>query len=274
MNKSKLYIILLSIIAVLAIIFIYQSIPSMDELAVTDNIDNTNINTDIDDGVDIEARYSNKIVYSTNNDLDVEDLKEDCRDRNGTFNECGSACGPEADTCIELCTYTCEFDREETVEKTDVSELDFNYYYNKNLQVAFNYLPSMNIENNQDASISFVHLGPTQELGTEVYDGIIFTVNKIDNENNLSLREYTEERLNSNEIATVTKDISSYKLKDYSGYSYSLYSAGVERTYIFLPHKDNTILELRYSVSDPGDNNYQEIIDYMLDSVVIYRDND
>lgn len=272
MKKSTLYIIILGIVAVAAMIFIYQSIPDTNELAVSKYMDDGYINPDLveeDANVNIKASYRNKVVYGSNPDLSVEDLRDDCEARGGSFNECGSACGPEADACIEVCAYTCEFDEEESLEDLDVSEIDWSYYYSEEFRVAFDYLPSMNIESNQDGSISFVHLGPTQELGTEVYDGIIFSVNRIINRDNLSIREYTENRLNDNEIATVVEGIGEYTLNDISGYSYSLLSAGTETTYIFLPLEDNTILELRYSVSDPGDEGYQEVVDYMLDSMVI-----
>jgi|GEM_PF-2935807 hypothetical protein len=270
MNKSKLYIIILAIVAVAAMIFIYQSIPDTNDLEVSEYIDDQYINTDLgEEDINIKASYSNKIVYGSSDDFNIEALRGDCEDRGGTFNECGSPCGPEADACIEVCAYTCEFEEQTSVEEEELSQIDWENYYNEEFRVGFSYLPTMNIESNQDGSISFVHLGPTQELGTEVYDGIIFSVNRIDNTEDLSLSEYAQMRLDNNEIATVAEEVSEYESNNLSGYSYSLISAGSETTYIFLRHENNSILELRYSVSDPGDYGYQEMVDYMLNSIVI-----
>ncbi|MFP4514474.1 MAG: hypothetical protein ACLFNO_00520 [Parcubacteria group bacterium] len=287
MKKSTLYIIIVGIIAIAAMIFIYQSIPDVNELAISEYTDEEYIDPDSmpvdedtysnpnlgreDKNIDIKASYSNKIVYGSNSDLGIEELRDDCQRRGGTFNECGSACGPEAEGCIEVCTYTCEIDRDTSVKELNVSEIDWKYYYSKNFKVGFDFLPSMNIEKNQDGSVSFLYFGDTQGFGTEVYDGIVFTVNRVLNRDDLSIREYTETRFDENEIATVADEISEYTLNDISGYSYSLISAGTETTYIFLPLEDDTILEIRYIAADPGDEGYQDVVDHMLDSMVIEK---
>lgn len=59
--------------------------------------------------VSIVAEFENKVVYGTDqSSLDQAALKKDCDARGGTFNACGSVCGPEAEACIQVCAFTCE----------------------------------------------------------------------------------------------------------------------------------------------------------------------
>jgi hypothetical protein len=53
------------------------------------------------------AEYPEKIVYTTDRDVDVAVLRTDCENRDGVFNECGSPCA-EGEVCVEVCAYTCE----------------------------------------------------------------------------------------------------------------------------------------------------------------------
>lgn len=43
----------------------------------------------------------------------MEEYRADCSDRGGEFNECGSACGPEAETCFAVCSMICEVPEED-----------------------------------------------------------------------------------------------------------------------------------------------------------------
>lgn len=67
--------------------------------------------------VPTEAVYETKVVYGVGSEISVSESKKDCDARGGTFNECGSPCAPDAESCIEVCAYTCELgsQEEETV---------------------------------------------------------------------------------------------------------------------------------------------------------------
>jgi hypothetical protein len=59
-------------------------------------------------GVPVQEAFPTKIVYTTEVEADTAALEADCRERGGTFNECGSICAPDAGICAEVCAYTCE----------------------------------------------------------------------------------------------------------------------------------------------------------------------
>ena len=57
--------------------------------------------------IPFQAEFPTKIVYTTDQSVDVNALRADCRERRGTFNECGTVCAPDAETCAAVCAFTC-----------------------------------------------------------------------------------------------------------------------------------------------------------------------
>ena len=49
-----------------------------------------------------------KVVYGSDATLDSTVLANDCRERGGVFNECGTICEPDAEACAAVCAFTCE----------------------------------------------------------------------------------------------------------------------------------------------------------------------
>lgn len=58
--------------------------------------------------VPLQNDYGSKIVYTTDAETSTDALRNDCTERGGTFNECGTTCAPDADICADVCAYTCE----------------------------------------------------------------------------------------------------------------------------------------------------------------------
>lgn len=52
--------------------------------------------------------YSTKIVYTTDTTVEKDIYLNDCQNRDGEFNVCGSTCAPDAQTCVAVCALTCE----------------------------------------------------------------------------------------------------------------------------------------------------------------------
>ncbi len=62
------------------------------------------------DALPIQAIFGDKIVYTTAQDIDTAEIRADCDDRGGSFNECGSVCPNDEASCVDTCAYTCELD--------------------------------------------------------------------------------------------------------------------------------------------------------------------
>jgi len=58
--------------------------------------------------VPIQSEVKEKIVYTTDLSTDRQPLQNDCRERGGIFNDCGSVCESGAEICAEICALTCE----------------------------------------------------------------------------------------------------------------------------------------------------------------------
>lgn len=63
---------------------------------------------DIHSFIQLQAKFADKVVYTADQSVDVEPLKQDCARRGGTFNNCGSPCTTDAEVCVEVCAFTCE----------------------------------------------------------------------------------------------------------------------------------------------------------------------
>ncbi|PJE64064.1 MAG: hypothetical protein COU90_04305 [Candidatus Ryanbacteria bacterium CG10_big_fil_rev_8_21_14_0_10_43_42] len=59
--------------------------------------------------VPIMQEYEGKVVYTVDAAVDPEPLEADCRLREGTFNDCGTTCAPNAEVCTSVCAFTCEY---------------------------------------------------------------------------------------------------------------------------------------------------------------------
>lgn len=62
--------------------------------------------------IPIEARFNDKIVYTTIQSVNKQPLRLHCNTNGGVFNECGSSCGSKDEPCITVCAFTCEFSKE------------------------------------------------------------------------------------------------------------------------------------------------------------------
>lgn len=81
--------------------------------------------------IPIESDYGSKIVYTTDQEVDVSKLREHCQEQGGVFNECGDVCSPHAEICSSVCAYTCEQisekDQVDTSEWEDFKNEQFNF---------------------------------------------------------------------------------------------------------------------------------------------------
>jgi len=59
-------------------------------------------------GVQVQDDFGDKVVYTVGASEDQTLFKQDCADRGGEFNTCGSPCASNADFCIKVCAFTCD----------------------------------------------------------------------------------------------------------------------------------------------------------------------
>lgn len=86
--------------------------------------------------VPIQARFEDKIVYTTDQSVDREMLARHCQTEGGSFNECGSACAKDAEVCAETCAFTCELKLPEKNEITIEEEFTDKIVYSSNTDIS------------------------------------------------------------------------------------------------------------------------------------------
>ena len=58
--------------------------------------------------VPVESVFENKIVYTTDVSFPADIFQDDCLDRGGEFDQCGTPCDA-GEVCAAVCAYTCSF---------------------------------------------------------------------------------------------------------------------------------------------------------------------
>ena len=219
--------------------------------------------------VSIEAEYENKIVYTTEQSAHIEALKKDCKDRGGEFNECGSVCGPEADTCATVCAYTCEL--ESSGDRSDLPG-EWQTYTNQESGFSMDYSSALKKEEGSQEIVKFTLLGPTQREGTEIFDGISVIVTTATHTQK-DLKNYIESRLEkTGEIGEVTSGPKRVVLNGNNGYRYEKVTAG-SSTVLTFPLSEEKVIKISYSAPDPEDRGYREIVEEMINSFRILDQN-
>lgn len=228
------------------------------------------------DNVPIEAEFANKVVYTTNMSVDEEPLRANCNARGGTFNSCGSTCAPDAAVCTEVCAYTCDNigSGTSTEENTSAQSIPdgWEQYENEAMGFSMAHPESVNVQPSeipgQGPSVRFFEWGPTQEEGTELYDGLSITVTQVPM-NAGSVKEAAEQALTSTRQAAqeVLEPVHETNLGGKTGYAFRVRSQG-EHTTAFLPlsSDDDTLLRISYRAHDPTLQGFEQTLETMLET--------
>jgi len=218
------------------------------------------------DKAPIAAQFTDKIVYSTAGQINIKDLEDDCLERNGIFNECGSPCGPEADFCAEICAPVCELPAPDNNIPAD--EVKLTNYTDTEIGFSLDYPDNMQVEKNEN-QVVFTLWGPTQGVNTEFFDGISFTVKHAAYDQARSLEEVAREEIEEVLlIGEITAPLSSVTLDQKNGYTYSVQSAG-SYTIILLPSNTKNFFMVSYSAPDPTNQGFNIIAEQMINSFTI-----
>src|SRR6056297_83444 len=153
--------------------------------------------------IPIQAQYETKIVYTTDQDVNIANLKQDCQKRDGKFKSCGSICGPGASECASVCAYTCELgpDKDRT-EKFG----EWETYTNQEVGFSMDYPSDLRISQTSAEVAKFTLLGPTQTEGTEIFDGISVIITP-DTNSQKNLKSYIDSQVReTGQVGKITKD--------------------------------------------------------------------
>lgn len=135
-------------------------------------------------------------------------------------------------------------------------------YSNTKIGFMMNYDSSLILRQNSENDVQFYMYGPTQSEGTEIYDGILVSVQKVAFTGNFE--SYIEEQIKMFEdLGSIVEplheaDLNGVPVKTFTG------SALGEFTLIFMPVETNSLLMISYLVADPGNFGFQAKVDQML----------
>jgi hypothetical protein len=101
MSKEKIYAVALGVIVLAGFILFFKQ-----------ELIDPNQESGDKDKISVEISYPEKLIYQTNELIELEKYQTDCQVRGGSFNECGNTCVPGSDVCAKFCVYTCEFNAE------------------------------------------------------------------------------------------------------------------------------------------------------------------
>ncbi|MBN1495049.1 hypothetical protein JW911_04960 [Candidatus Peregrinibacteria bacterium] len=205
----------------------------------------------------ISNEFENKIVYNMN--ADIKMLQEDCKKRGGEFNECGSPCAPDAEICIMMCAFTCEFGEK---------PIEWLTYNNDDLMFSLEYPSNMTINENEGGTVSLQVWGPTQMPETEFYDGISIHFYKEALEE-VSLEDFVAAQIaEERKIAESVTDAEPVYLGGVQALKIDIVSLG-EFTNYYLPIDEANCLIMSTMVSDPADQGFLNTADKILASITI-----
>lgn len=219
--------------------------------------------------VPIEEIFDDKVVYTTEQDIDTEKLEQDCAERGGEFNTCGSICPSDAAVCAEVCAYTCELGGDNNGDNTSGEPEQWITYQNAEFGFSMRYPDYMDLSEN-DNQVRLAYWGPTQRTGTELFDGISLTVRRHELATGTDVQDFIGEDLEEARfLGEVIATVSTSTLGSQTAFRYTTRTLGVlNKIIIPMDRENNELLEIVYSTPDPQDRGYQATVDRILESFV------
>jgi len=142
---------------------------------------------------------------------------------------------------------------------------DMNIYESEDMGFSMKYDPSLTVQEDSEKEVRLYRNGPTQTGQTEMYDGMMLSIQKIDAPDGVQSYIDTQVGLVS-ESATVTTPLHEDILNGLQTQTFSASGLG-DFTTIYIPLDDSTLFELSYMIVDPTGVGFQEMMDAMLSSM-------
>lgn len=139
---------------------------------------------------------------------------------------------------------------------------EWKLYTSDDIGFSMYYDPSLTIQEDTKTDVRFYKQGPSQRGQTEMYDGMIVTVRKVDVVGNT--QAYINNQIEQyKDIGSITEPLHDSKLNGISTKEYGASSLG-DAKIIFVPNDNQTLLEVSYMAPDPTNAGFQKTVDLML----------
>lgn len=152
-----------------------------------------------------------------------------------------------------------------STESTEVPQ-DWQTYSSAQLDVTASYPPNASVqtEGSQNRHIKFTYLGENNATG-EITDGFTVTISNYEKSSDQTLRSFVEDRLAENSAAQQTSEIATTSFRNETAFTYTTETVGTVNHTAFMPDEDRVVI-ISSNVSDPNDNNYQQLVDQIIAS--------
>ncbi|PIQ76158.1 hypothetical protein COU78_01205 [Candidatus Peregrinibacteria bacterium CG10_big_fil_rev_8_21_14_0_10_49_24] len=130
------------------------------------------------------------------------------------------------------------------------------------------YDPKLTVNEDSEEEVRFYLHGPTQRGQTEMYDGLLLSVRKV--QATEGMQSYIDSQLEQyKDIGTVTEPLHDGMMNGIATKEFSASALGDSKR-IFIELNENSLLEIAYMAPDPTNAGFQETIDSMLSSLRIH----
>ncbi|MBD3247887.1 hypothetical protein GF382_01195 [Candidatus Falkowbacteria bacterium] len=252
-KKVKLGAIIIAILLFVSVLYIFYLVFWADMIGGQNNQG---------EKVAIDKRLENKLVYTTNIDDETKYLyREDCEQRGGTFNACGTVCPEDAAICAQVCAFTCQLQDDE--QKDQNGSLIWEEHIDDDLGFSIPYPDSMKVSQERANSVEFILIGSDQASGTELYDGIRVLISRFSFPQEQTLEEFSRELAKPAEGAggKILEEVSLETEHEQFTYSFTVSSLGEYRHKVALVYPGE-VFDVSYFVSG---EEYEDLAEKMVD---------
>lgn len=133
--------------------------------------------------------------------------------------------------------------------------------------LSMQYPPEMELRENEDGSVSMVIIGPSQSLGTEIYDGLILNMSTNTYTGDFASFVKSEHAKNNNEEAiSKVGELGERTVGNRKGYEFFIEGLG-RFTLIYLPINENKYLQISYLLEDPKTQGFAMTLDKIFGTI-------
>ena len=212
----------------------------------------------------IAGRFENKIVYGVVSEgVDVARLRQDCAKRGGRFDECGSACAPDA-ICASVCAFTCELTPATKVPDGDLASGLWVRYVSSALGFELEHPTSMAVKGGHGGQGVLFELHPTAgPAGASDPGGMDLLVEREECAHGASLEEIARKEAARDGSPG---DVEAIQVGVLQGYAFEQTVQRRVTTWLLAAPDGRSYWRLHHSWHDPEGRGYERVMERMLAS--------